>query len=69
MVLRVKEKNKEAQLSINPKRGQTIDIYKRERRKTPCRLPKPKRKAEYQCRALLTMGAGEAGGGRRGLWW
>jgi hypothetical protein len=38
-------------------------IYKRERRKTACRLPKPERKAEYKCRALLTMGAGEAGGG------
>jgi len=43
-------------------------IYERERRKTTCRLPKPERKAEYQCRALLTMGAGEAEGGRRGLW-
>jgi len=41
-------------------------IYERERRKTPCRLPKPEPKAEYQCRALLSMGADEAGGGRRG---
>jgi len=28
MVLSVKEKNDEAQLSINPNRGQTIDLYK-----------------------------------------
>jgi len=44
-------------------------IYERERRKTPCRLPKPEPKAEYQCRArLLNVGAGEADGGRRGWW-
>jgi len=43
-------------------------IYKRDRRKTPCRLPKQEHKAEYQCQALLTMGAGKAGGGRQGLW-
>jgi hypothetical protein len=68
MVLRVKEKNGEAQLSIDPKRGLTIQLYKRETRKTPCRLPKPECKAEYQGRALLTMQAGKTGGGRRGLW-
>jgi len=44
MVLRVKEKNEEAQERANYRL-----IYKRERRKTPCRLPKPERKAEYQC--------------------
>jgi len=44
-------------------------IYKRERRKTQCRLPKPEPNAEYQCRALLlAMGAGEADGGKRGWW-
>jgi hypothetical protein len=31
MVLRVKEKNEEAQLSIDPKRGQSIDLYIKER--------------------------------------
>jgi hypothetical protein len=46
-----------------------MDLYTKERRKTPCRLPKPKLNAEYQCRALLVaMGAGEADGGRRGRW-
>jgi hypothetical protein len=50
-------------LSVDPKRGKTIDLYTKERRKTPCRLPKPEPKAEYQCRALLNMGAGEADGG------
>jgi hypothetical protein len=30
MVLRAKEKNEEAQLSIDPKRGQTIDLYIKE---------------------------------------
>jgi len=40
-----------------------------ERRKTQCRLPKPEPNAEYQCRTLiLTMGAGEADGGKRGWW-
>jgi hypothetical protein len=67
-VLRVNEKNEENQLSIDPKTGQTIDIYKRDRKKTPCRQPKLERKAEYQGRALLTLGAGEAGVGRRGVW-
>jgi hypothetical protein len=31
MVLRVKEKNEEAQLSIDSTRGQTIDLYIKER--------------------------------------
>jgi len=47
-----------------------MDLYIKEREgKTQCRLPKPEPNAEYQCRTLLlAMGAGEAGGGRRGWW-
>jgi len=56
-------------LSVDPKREKTIDIYTKERRKTPCRLPKLEPRAEYLCRALLlSMGADEADGGRRGRW-
>jgi len=62
-----KRRNEEAQLSVDPKRRKNYRlIYKRERRKTQCRLPKPEPNAEYQCRALLlAMGAGEANGGRK----
>jgi hypothetical protein len=58
------------ELSVDPKRRKTMDLYIKEREgKTQCRLPKPESNAKYQCRALLlAMGAGEAGGGRRGWW-
>jgi len=45
MVLRVKEKNEESQLSIDPKRGQTIDLYIKERERklhADCQSRSPK---------------------------
>jgi hypothetical protein len=69
-MLRVKEKERRSSIVYRSKERENYGlIYERERRKTPCRLPKPEPKAEYQCRALfLSMGAGEAGGGRRDRW-
>jgi len=63
------EEEEDDELSVDPKRRKTMNLYTKERRKTQCRLPKPEPNAEYQCRALLlAMGAGEANGGRRGQW-
>jgi len=47
-----------------------MNLYMKEREgKTHCRLPKPEPNAEYQCRVILiTLGAGEADGGKRGSW-
>jgi len=69
-LLRVKEKERRSSIVYRSKERENYRlIYERERKKTPCRLPKPEPKAEYQCRArLLSMGADEAGGGRRGRW-
>jgi hypothetical protein len=69
-MLRVREKERRSSIVYLSKERENYKlIYKKERRKTPCRLPKPEPKAEYQCRALLlSMGVGEAGGGRRGRW-
>jgi hypothetical protein len=69
-VLTREDDGEEDELSVDTKRRKTMDfIYKRERRKTQCRLPKPEPNAEYQCRAhLVAMGAGEADGGKRGWW-
>jgi len=68
--LRAKGKERRSSIVCRSKERENYRlIYERERRKTPCRLPKPEPKAEYQCRALLlSMGAGEADGGRRGRW-
>jgi len=68
--LRVKEKERRNSIVNRFKERENYRlIYEKERRKTPCRLPKSEPKAEYPCRALLlSMGAGEAGGGRRGQW-
>jgi hypothetical protein len=69
LLTREEDEEEEEELSVDPnRRGSYGLIYERERRKTPCRLPKPKPNAEYQCRALLlAMGAGEAHGGRKPL--
>jgi len=66
-MLRVKEKERRSSIVCLSKEKENYGlIYERERRKTECRLPKPEPNAEYQCRALLlTMGAGEADGGRK----
>ena len=64
------EEDEEDELSVEPKRGKTMNLYIKEREgKAQCRLPKPEPNAEYQCRALLPgMGADEADGGKRGWW-
>jgi len=64
-VLKAKEKDRRSSIVYRSKEREDYRlIHERERRKTPCRLPKPEPKAEYQCRALLlSMGAGEADGG------
>jgi hypothetical protein len=69
-MLRAKEKERESSIVCRFKERDYYGLtYERERRKTPCRLPKPEPKVEYQCRArLLAMGAGEADGGRRDWW-
>jgi len=69
-MLRVKEKERRSSIVCRSKERKNYKlIYERERRKTPCRLPKPEPKAEYQYRALLlSMGVREADGGRRGRW-
>jgi hypothetical protein len=60
MVLRVKEKNEEAQWSIDPKRGQTIDLYIKER--------EGKLHADWQSRSakLSTSAEPSSPWGRRG---
>jgi len=63
-------------LSIDPKRGKTIDLYTKEREKklhADCqsRSPKPSSSAEPSSsawRQARLVGVGEAGGGRRGWW-
>jgi hypothetical protein len=41
----------EDKLSVDPKRGKTINIYTKEREgKAPCRLPEPEPEAEHHCR-------------------
>jgi len=62
------EDAEEDELSIEQKKGKTINFYMKKREgKTQCRLPKPEPNAEYQCQALLlAMGADEADGGKRG---
>jgi hypothetical protein len=62
-LLRAKRKNEEAQLSVDPKRVKTINLYTKERRKTPCRLPKPEPNAEYQWGQARLVGTGDADGG------
>jgi len=62
LLTREEDDGEEEELSVDPNRRKNYGlIYERERRKTSCRLLKPKPNAEYQCRALLlAMGAGEA---------
>jgi len=69
-LLKAKEKERRSSIVYRSKERENYKlIYERERKKTPCRLPMPEPKAKYQYRALLlAMGAGEAGGGRRGRW-
>jgi len=69
-LLKAKEKRGRSSIAFRFKEKENYGlIYEKERRKFQCRLPKPEPNAEYQCRALLLpMGAGEAGGGRRGQW-
>ena len=60
LLLRAKEKERRSSIVYRSQERENYKlIYERERRKTPCRLPKLEPKAEYQCRALLlSMGAG-----------
>jgi len=63
-------------LSVDPKRGKTIDLYTKEREGKlhadwQSRSPMPSTSAEPSSSAwgqARKMGAGEAGGGKRGWW-
>jgi hypothetical protein len=77
-VLRAKETERRSWIVCRFKERENYRLrYERTTRKTPCRLPKLEPEAEHQCRGLAScsswgrarpMGAGEAGGGRRGWW-
>jgi len=69
-------KDEEAQLSVNPKRWIIMDLYMKEREgklNADCqsRSPMPSTSAEPSSLPwgqVMPMGAGEAGGGKRGEW-